>query len=92
MADKVSIALGDYPCSAFTALTATNRQAVVDLLDECVELQKKRGLEIYGFTITMPCGLSQVFREHDDIPMDDLPCSCGREGHYLIRYNKENIK
>ena len=89
--DKVEISLGDFPCGGepFMAVVATDRQAMVDFLDECVGLQNKRGLEICGFTITMPCGSERRFTNHCDIPFEDLPCPCGQGGHYLIRYKKE---
>lgn len=73
----------------YGAIWATDRQALVDLLDNCVELQSKRGEEVTGFTITMPCGYERRFTNHCDIPFEDLPCSCGQEGHYLIKYKKE---
>lgn len=74
------MSLGDYPTNdePYTAMVATDRQAVIDLLDEAKE-----------FTITMPCGYSQSFEKHEDIPCGDLPCSCDGFKRYLIRYEKE---
>jgi len=77
------------PDKPFGAIKAADRQALIDLLDNCVELQSKRGGEITGFTITMPCGYERQFTNHCDIPFEDLPCVCGQEGHYLIIYKKE---
>lgn len=77
------------PDKPYGAVTAVDRQALVELLDKCVELQLKRGREIYGFTITMPYGYERKFTNHCDIPFEDLPCGCGRDDHYLIKYKKE---
>lgn len=67
------------PDKPLWAIFASNRQTLVDLLDKCKD----------GFTITMPCGYERRFREYDDIPVDDLPCPCGQEERYLIKYKKE---
>ena len=77
--DRLKIPLGDYPATGepFTAMVATDRQAIVDLLDES-----------NVFEITMPCGYSKKFEEHTDIPYDDLPCPCGGFNCYLIRYER----
>ena len=71
----------------YGAIRAIDRQALIDLLDKCVESQCQRGREITGFTITMPCGYERRFTTHCDIPFEDLPCLCGEE--YLIKYKKE---
>ncbi len=77
------------PDKPFGAVTAVDRQALVELLAKCTELQRKRGGVIAGFDITMPCGYSRSFTNNCDIPFEDLPCKCGQEGHYLIKYKKE---
>jgi len=78
----IEIALGDYPSKgeSYTAMEATDRQAIIDLLDECPNNY---------FEITMPCGYSQKFEKPEDIPYGDLPCPCGGFNRYLIRYKKE---
>jgi len=85
--DGLEITLGDYPPKGepYTAMVATSRQDVVELLEE---VKDKRGREGY-FEITMPCGYSKKFTEYKEIPFEDLPCNCKQEGHYLIRYRKE---
>lgn len=90
--DGIEISLGDYPLKdePFTAMVATDRQAIKDLLAECTELQRKRGKnQDYVFEITMPCGYSKKFKEYADIPLGDLLCDCGRTNRYLIKYKKE---
>jgi len=77
---KLDISLGDYPEKAYTAMTATDRHSVIELLDK-----SPNGY----FEITMPCGYSQKFEKHKDIPFEDLPCPCGRFDRYLIKYKKE---
>lgn len=77
------------PEEPFGAVFSVDRQALIDLLDKCTELQKSRGGEIGGFEITMPCGYSKQFTTHSDIPFEDLPCKCGDEGHFLIRHKKD---
>ena len=79
--DKLEIALGDYPSEdePFTAMLATDRPAIIDLLGEVKSLHEDNGC----FEITMPCGYSQVFRRDSDIPLEDLSCPCEQKGHYL---------
>ena len=76
------------PAPPFGAVIAVDRQAQVELLKECTDLQIKRGRVIEGFTITMDCGYERKFETNTDIPFEDLPCPCG-EDHYLIRYKEE---
>ena len=79
------------PCSGtpFAAITASNREEVIILLKKCIELQRKGNLELYGFTISMPCGSEKRFLLPHDIPLGDLPCPCGSAGFYMIKYQKE---
>ncbi len=85
--DKLEISLGDYPAKGevWAAVLASDRQALVDLLEE---VKDKWHTKSY-LEITMPCGYSQRFTNNCDIPFEDLPCPCGQEGRYLIRYKKE---
>ena len=85
--DKLVIPLGDYPVKdeLYTGIYADSRERIVEVLRA---VKEKRGDKGY-LEITMPCGYSQVFREYEDIPYEDLPCPCGQEGRYLIRYKKE---
>jgi len=85
--DKLDVALGDYPPRGepYTAMLTDERQSLLDLLKEVKALYRKKN----SMEITMPCGYSQVFREPEDIPFEDLPCQCGQAGRYLIRYEKE---
>lgn len=80
--DKLKTPLGEYPDKneSYTAVIATDRQAIIDLLDESPNNY---------FEITMPCGYSQRFEKHADIPVEDLPCQCDGFNRYLIRYEKE---
>ena len=82
--DGIKVSLGGYPPidKPFTAMIPKDRQAIVDFFNVC----KERG---HRFEISMPCGYSRKFASYDDIPLDDLPCGCGRDDHYLIRYKKE---
>lgn len=77
------------PDTPFSAMMAVDRQAVVDLVTHSSEWQQAGGKWIEGFTITMPCGYEKRFTNSCDIPFGDLPCPCGQEEHYLIRYKKE---
>lgn len=38
--------------------------------------------------ITMPCGESVTYQTFEDIPMVDVPCSCGNPRHWFIKYVK----
>ena len=74
----------------YTALLAINRQAIIELFDQCKEWQDEQGIkQDYRLEITMSCGYSKKIASHDDIPFEDLPCPCGGAGRYLIRYGKE---
>jgi len=76
------------PDKPFGAIRAIDRQALVELLHKCTELQRKRGGDVGGFTITMPCGCERRFTNNCDIPFEDLPCPCGRDDHYFIQYGE----
>lgn len=36
--------------------------------------------------ITMPCGETATFEKFDDIPMEDVRCTCGNPNHWFIKY------
>ena len=36
--------------------------------------------------ISMPCGESVSYQEYEDIPMTDIPCTCGNPKHWFIKY------
>ncbi len=41
------------------------------------------------FVITMPCGCTKTFRnptEIMDLPIKDIPCSCGDKTHWFVRF------
>ena len=40
-------------------------------------------------SITEPCGNSVEYAEIEDIPLVDIPCTCGNPNHYFIRYIDE---
>ena len=61
------------------------RENIVALLKAVLAQQQERNIPDRGFTITMPCGYEQNFRELSDIPTEDLPCPCGKE--FLIKLN-----
>ncbi len=85
--ENLKVALGDYPPigEPFIAMQATDRQAIVELLDEVKVFHGDNGY----FEISMPCGYSKRFSEYGDIPLEDLPCDCRQEGRYLIKYNED---
>ena len=37
-------------------------------------------------SITEPCGNSVEYAEIEDIPLVDVPCTCGNPDHYFIKY------
>ena len=89
--DKIQIG-GNYPPRGepYTALLARDRQAIIEVFDKCREHQHQLGIrQDHAFEITMPCGYSKKFKEHSNIPTEDLPCPCGRAERYLIKYKKE---
>lgn len=85
----VTIAHGDFPKDnePYTALSG-KRGNIVALLGAILTEQQERNLPKEGFTITMPCGYEQSFGESGDIPMEDLPCPCGKPERFLIKLDK----
>lgn len=53
-----------------------------------LESVKKRGEEMVPgapfMTITMPCGNMIQYQNFEDIPDEDVPCSCGDENHWFV--------
>lgn len=37
-------------------------------------------------SIVMPCGASIVYKTAGEVPVVDVACSCGREGHWNVRW------
>ena len=83
----LKIGRGDYPPEGkpYTALLATDRDSIIDMLNKVKARQRSSG----WLCISMPCGYEQTFKKETDIPYKDLSCPCGQEGRYLIRYKKE---
>lgn len=83
---SVSIGYGTFPPDdkPYTALSG-ERENIIELLEAVLKNQRKHNLPEMGFTITMPCGYEQEFKESSDIPMEDLPCSCGKLERFLIK-------
>lgn len=49
--------------------------------------QGKRQVKGVPFiTITMPCGESISYDRFEDIPDEDVPCSCGKPNHWFVRH------
>ena len=42
-------------------------------------------------SITEPCGNSVEYAEIEDIPLVDVPCTCGNPGHYFIKYTDNGV-
>ena len=84
--DKLTIGYGAFPPDGepYTAL-AGKREDIVELLEEVLNLQRKRNQHEVGFTITMPCGHEQAFRELDDIPLENLRCPCSKAERFMIK-------
>lgn len=51
---------------------------------------KERGEDILQdspfLTISLPCGESVVYDKFEDIPDEDVPCSCGNPRHFFVRH------
>jgi len=87
--DKVHIPYGAFPQDdePYAALSG-KREDIIELLEAMLKMQRKYNQPEIGFTITMPCGYEQSFRESGDIPMEDLPCPCGKPERFLIKLDK----
>ena len=86
MIEDLVIALGDLPKSGETFIALSGkREDIIEMLEAVNSLQEVRNLPDRGFTITMPCGYEQIFKESSDIPTEDLSCPCGKE--FLIKLN-----
>lgn len=72
-----------YPDEPFIALNPVDSQALLDFFDAAREERHK-----WAFSIRMPCGKQRAFDSRADIPLEDLPCPCGREDHYFVKYSE----
>lgn len=60
------------------AFQMTNRQAFVDYIG------------VYGeIGVGMPCGEKAAFAAIEDLPHASVPCPCGDEDHWLVKYEEE---
>jgi len=84
--DKVTIGYGAFPQDdkPYAALKG-KRDDIIKLLEAVLKNQRDQNLPELGFTITMPCGCEQVFKELRDIPIENLLCPCGNPGHIMIK-------
>ena len=47
---------------------------------------------VYGYkppfpiSIQMPCGKIVTFKNSSELPDQSLPCTCGRDDHWFIKY------
>jgi hypothetical protein len=41
------------------------------------------------FVCRMPCGETYTLDRIEDLPQDDLPCSCGNPEHWFVKYMEE---
>lgn len=48
----------------------------------------KQGGWTFPYTVLMPCGQSVVWQTQDDIPDHSVPCPCGRDGHWIIKFKR----
>lgn len=87
---KVTIGYGAFPPDnqPYAALSGS-RGNIIELLEAVLKNQREHNLSEIGFTITMPCGCEQAFREISDIPMENLPCPCGKPERFMIKLVKE---
>ena len=83
--ELLTIGYGAFPKDGepFTALSG-RRENIVTYLEAVLARQKEHNIPDRGFTITMPCGYEQNFKEVSDIPIKDLPCPCGKAERFLI--------
>ena len=83
---KLHIGYGAFPQddTPYTALSG-RREDIIELLEATLANQRRSNLPETGFAITMPCGYEQEFREPSDIPMENLPCSCGKPERFMIK-------
>ncbi len=51
-----------------------------------IELDEKGNIP---YTFTMPCGNSITYPDIDEIPMENIPCSCGNLNHWFVKYEVE---
>lgn len=58
--------------------------AVYNLLGFIAEIENRGG---WPLVITMPCCEQLVINSIQEIPADDVKCPCGKENHWLVKYN-----
>jgi len=69
-------------------------QAILEALERRIYIEQGRagldpstpGLCLVG--IVMPCGYRYIFHGRDDLPETSMPCGCGRDGHWVVLYDR----
>ncbi|MBA7658235.1 hypothetical protein ES703_66184 [subsurface metagenome] len=56
------------------------------MLDEFKKQGKERVPGAPFITIDMPCGSKMIYERFEDIPDEDVPCSCGNEKHLFVEH------
>jgi hypothetical protein len=82
---NTKIALGnlkDTSVKPFIAIVSTDRQSIIEYMDEIINLQLGNRNEL-GLNLILPCGCQRTFKLHNEIPFDDLKCE---HGNYFIKY------
>jgi len=67
-----------YQDSELNIALSGKREEIIAYLEAVINRQQECDIPDRGFTITMPCGHERNFREADNIPVEDLPCPCGK--------------
>ena len=71
-------------CSAqYLRIVGGTREQLWDFLSEDDEYQK-----LIGNRIEMPCGNVYVIPEANYIPLVDLPCICGADNHWFVKWEE----
>ena len=91
--EKMRIAeYSDNPEEPMIACNPTDRRVLMDYFNGvCEQGHNKRGKRGWVFCISMPCGNEMEFTSLSDIPLGDLPCPCGREDHFFVKYSLEPL-
>jgi hypothetical protein len=58
--------------------------------ESILEHWRKQGVEFDPnapfMSITMPCGERVEYQTFEDIPDEDVPCTCGNPNHWFVRH------
>jgi hypothetical protein len=69
-------------------ITPQNGETVRQILERCFTFVPPAVSLVIDLVIQMPCGASVTYKTLDEIPVEDVPCTCGNPHHFFVKINK----